>query len=136
MTARKPSTKKKKKLTGMAGLSQELGAIHQWMQDHEKHDDRRFEQGNITMATLATKNDLAVVAQEQKNDMTTLTKLLLDDNGQPKFATKQDMAPVLSLYQGSVFTKSLILGAAAIIGAIVGIGWGLYQLIGWARHIN
>ncbi len=103
-------------------LAGELGAIHQWMKDHEQHDNIRFKDGSDIMKTLATKTDL------QK-----LSGIFLGEDGEMKFATKTDMEPILAVYRGSIFTKSIVLGAAAIIGAVVGIGWALITIASWIR---
>jgi len=117
-------------------IEKEIVAIHDWMQNHEADNNKRFAQSEDMMKGLATKDDLSTVMLDQasKADVRRLTRMLINDDGTPKFATAEDMQPVLSLYKGSVFTKSLLLGTAAIIGAIVGIGWGLIQLSSWLRH--
>lgn len=126
---KKSSTLAKEKRSENQGVAD----IRQWMKDHEKDNNRRFKQGADTMRTLATKDDLSIVMLDQasKTDVAKLTKLLLTEDGQPKFATQEQLAPVIAIYQGGVFTKSLVLGAAAVIGAIVGIGWGLITLVQW-----
>lgn len=105
------------------------------MKAHETDNNRRFRQGADAMKKLATKDDLATVMLDQasKTDLNRLTRLLIDENGQPKFATQESMAPVVAIYQGGVFTKSLVIGLAAVIGAIVGIGWGLITVASWIR---
>ncbi len=129
MSKSSPTKRRKKTVHG------ELGAIHQWMKDHEKHDNSRFKSGSDIMKTLATKSDLSVVMLDQasKADFKKLTALLLDEQGNPQFATKADMEPVLAVYRGSIFTKSLILGAAALLGAVVGIGWAVVTISSWIR---
>lgn len=129
--SKKPPVKRKKK----SGIARELGAIHEWMQEHEKHDDKRFEEGTRTMATLATKDDIQTVMVDQasKTDLEKLTKLLLDENGQPRFATKEDMLPVLNLYRGSTFVKSAAAGMATFVITIVAVGYALITLVQWAR---
>lgn len=128
----KKSPIKKKKV---GGIVRELGAIHEWMQDHEKHDDKRFEEGAATMAKLATKDDIQTVMVDQasKTDLDRLTRLLLDENGQPRFATKEDMMPVLNLYRGSTFVKSAAAGVATLIITIVAVGYALITLVQWIR---
>jgi hypothetical protein len=112
-----------------------MASVRQWMEDHEMHDSRRFKEAAETMATLATKEDLSHVMLDQasKGDLAKLSRLLIDDEGQPKFATRKDMEPISSLYQGGVFAKGLVLGFAAVIGAIVGIGLGIYTLVNWFK---
>lgn len=87
------------------------------------------------MVTVSTKDDLAKMMMDQpsKADFKKIEKLLLTEEGEPKFATKADMAPIIAVYQGGVFTKSFVLGAATLIGAIVGIGWGLLTLAAWLK---
>lgn len=130
--ARKTSAKKKESATA------ELGGIRQWMKDHEKQNNTQFKAQGEQLKKVATKDDLSIVMLDQasKKDMQRLTDALFDEKGLPLFATKADMAPVLDLYKGGVFTKSLVLGMAAVIGGIVGIGWGLLQLGKWIAGVH
>lgn len=129
------STRKKKPSTKRSSVAKELGAIHEWMKDHERHDDKRFEQGSEKMETLATKDDIQTVMVDQasKGDLLKLAKLLLDENGNLKCATKEDMQPILDLYKGSTFVKSLFAGLAAAVITLVAVGYALIQLVGWLR---
>jgi hypothetical protein len=112
---RRPAKKKN-------GVAKELGAIHQWMKDHERHDDERFEEGRAKMNTLATKDDTSEIMN-----------LLLDDSGQPKFATKSDMQPMIDLYKGGTLAKSLLTGAAVTLITISALGYAIISIIGWIR---
>lgn len=126
---RKPVKRKR------SNIARELGAIHEWMKDHEKHDDKRFETGSEKMDTLATKDDLSTVMLDQasKQDMSKLTKALFTEDGQPKFATKEDMEPMLNLYKGSTFVRSLLAGTAAFVITLVAVGYALITIISWLR---
>lgn len=129
------SAKKPKRRKKIGSVAKELGAIHQWMKDHEEHDDRRFEQGAATMKTLATKDDIQTVLVDQasKADMTKLNRLLLTEDGEPQFATKADMQPLIDLYKGGTFAKSLLAGAAFTIITISALGYAIISIIGWIR---
>lgn len=94
-----------------------LENFNEWKKEHEKRDEKRFKEISQKVENLITKDDFA--------------RMFYDENGQPKFATRKDMAPLLALYQGSIFAKSFLLGIAAVVGAIVGIGWGLIAIRGW-----
>lgn len=129
------SSKRRPKKKKVGSVAKELGAIHQWMKDHEEHDDKRFEQGTLKMNTLATKDDIQIVMVDQasKSDLIKLTELLLTDEGQPQFATKADMQPLLDLYKGSTFVKSFAAGIAGFVLTTVAVGYALIQLVMWIR---
>jgi hypothetical protein len=129
------STRKKKPSVKKGSVVRELGAIHEWMKDHEKHDDKRFEEGKAKMATLATKDDIQTVMVDQasKEDFSKLARMLFDEKGQPMFATKQDMEPVLNLYKGSTFVRSAVAGLAGTVITLAALGYALIQLVSWLR---
>lgn len=56
---------------------------------------------------MATKDDITAVGQNVSNQIEELKKLFLDEKGDPKFATKQDVAPVLSLYNNIVLSAKI-----------------------------
>jgi len=132
------ATSTQKKVSKRKPILRELGAIHEWMKDHEKHDDQRFKEGSEKMDTLATKSDISAVMVDQasKADMQKLSKALFDEEGKPKFATKEDMEPVLNLYKGSTFVKSLFAGVAAFVITLVAVGFAIIQLVNWARGVH
>lgn len=128
----------KKRRTKQGVIVEELGAIHQWMKDHERHDDGRFAQASGKMQNLATKDDLSTVMLDQasKTDMKKLTDALFDSEGKAKFATKEDMQPVLDLYRGSTFARSLFAGGATFVITIVAVGYAILQIISWAKKVG
>lgn len=94
--------------------------IEDWQKNHEKHDDDRFEDGQRTMAKLATKEDFDKIHA-----------LLVDEDGMPTFAEKKDVSPVVDFYEKLVlsgvilgvagkWSNKLILGGAALL-----IAWGV-----------
>ena len=129
------STKKRRSPNKSKAILLELGAIHTWMKDHERFDDERFGEAKEKMNTLATKDDISTVMVDQasKADMSKLSRLLLDEEGLPKFATKEDMLPVLNLYKGSTFVKSLFAGVAAFVITLVAVGFAIIQLVAWFK---
>lgn len=143
--------KKKKKGVRDRGSAGNIAAIRQWQVDHEKHDDDRhqenigrFQEGTDKMALLASKKDLEDFSKKILEDVATtkdleeLVKFFVEqdpDTGQmvPKFPTRKEMAPIISLYKGGVITRAFIIGAAGLVGAVVGVGLGLWTLFNWAR---
>lgn len=112
----KRQIKRKKKPT----IGEDIASMRQWQQDHEKHDDERqaenvgeFKKGRDKMATLATKDDLSVVMLDQasKKDMDTLTKALFDEEGKPRFATREDVFPVVDFYKKIMLTAQITNGS-------------------------
>lgn len=116
-------------------LVEEVGAVRQELKDHKEEVSERLQQGEDTMSTLATKSDLSVVMLDQasKKDMIGLTNSLFDEHGNPLFATKEDMQPLINLYKGSTFVKSFTAGLAAFVITLVAVGYALITLIGWLR---
>lgn len=112
-----------------------LGEIRQWMKDHESEDKRRFDEGSATMTKLATKDDLSLVMLDQasKKDLKSLSDKLLDEHGEPLFATREDMEPLMNLYKGSTFVKSFAMGTATLIITLAAVGYALISLLGWFR---
>lgn len=134
MSASTRKNRKKEK----PSVQRELGAIHEWMQLHEAENNERFEEGATKINTLATKDDLSTVMLDQasKSDMSKLRLSLFDDEGKPKFATKEDMEPILNLYKGSTFVKSLAAGVTAFIITLVALGYALITLVSWLRGLH
>lgn len=140
-TQRKPRKKK-------ASIGEDIAAMRQWQVDHERHDDQRqnenvdaFAKGSEKMATLATKGDLSVITVEMatKADVNALHSMLFDSEGQPLFATKADVLPVVNFY------KNLLLAAritdtggkwgSRLIISIVATGIALGVIFGWFKGL-
>ncbi len=101
-----------KKRKRQKSIRTELGAIHQWMIDHEAADKKAFGEAQSVMANLTTKDDLAEFAKmfveldekgEVKKDF---------DTGQlvPKFATKKDVQPVVKFYDKLALSAQIVGG--------------------------
>ncbi len=106
---------------------------------HELSDDVRFGSIDKTLMNQPTKNDLTTLHQEiinttaSKEDLGKLASHFFDVDGQPKFATKDDMQPILNLYRGSTFVKSLAAGVGTFFITLVAVGYALIQLVSWLR---
>lgn len=125
----------------------ELGAIHQWMKDHEKADDGRFDAGTKHMDLLATKTDIAELAKmfmeldehgDIKRDATTGMPIV-------KFATKKDVLPVVKFYDklalsaqivngGSKWFSSAVFWLAAFLLAASVITGKIWFILGGLAH--
>ena len=118
-----------------SAASRGLNALKIRIIEHEANVKKRFQQGERKMSTLATKDDLSIVMSDQasKTDVRKLRSDLFDEHGNPLFATKEDMLPLLNLYKGSTFVKSFAAGAAAFVITMVAVGYAILQLVGWIR---
>lgn len=126
--SKKPTTKKAS--SRPRTVVRELGAIHAWMQNHEREDSKRFNSGARRMMVLATKEDLADLAKLfVETDEHGEIALGPDGRMVPKFATKKDVQPVVQFYDklalsaqlvngGSKWFSRIILGLAALLVAI------------------
>lgn len=79
-----------------------------WREDHERHDDKRFEEGTKLMSSLATAESVEK-----------LHKLLVDDDGTPRFATKRDVAPLLKFYNNIILSAQITEGAGKWISRTI-----------------
>lgn len=120
-------------------ISKQLSTTVKKQKAHELADDLRFGAIDKTLSNQPTKNDLSTTHQEilnvtaSKEDVQTLSDKLIDEDGQPKFATKADMEPILNLYKGSTFVKSLFAGGGAFLITLVAVGYAIIQIISWIR---
>lgn len=122
--------KPKRKSTGRISngvLGARLDSISSWMSQHGVDDSRRFDRMDTSMKSLASKDDVIEAVQVLAKAFE--THAAADKEWKDDF--RKSMEPVLRIYQGSIFTKSFILGAAAVIGGVVGIGYGLMTIAQW-----
>lgn len=134
------ATNPKKKKPTIASIVKDIRDIKDEQKKHNDGDAKNFDSMNTTLEGLATTDALQKMVLEQptKKDFTAfqieMRALFFDEEGEPRFATRKDMAPVIDIYRGSIFTKQFIVGAATVIGALVGIGYGLFTIVGWFSH--
>jgi hypothetical protein len=139
MTAKRTAKRTRRTPAGVPTIAESLHNIAEKQTAHELEDNLRFGAIDKVLKEQPTKNDLAATHQEilnvtaSKEDLQHMSSQFFDKDGQPKFATKEDMQPVLDLYKGSTFVKSLFAGVGAFIITLVAVGFAIIQLIQWGR---
>lgn len=49
---------------------------------------------------------------------------------------REEIRPLLEIYNGGRFARSFIVGTGTVVGSIVAIGVGMYAILEWVRHIK
>lgn len=86
-------------------INTKLGAIVQWQQDHEKHDDGRFGKLEERLDCIPDRVEMEEIVKKTIND---------------------------TIFSTAKSTKVLIITVATLIGAFAVIGGGLKTLLAWA----
>lgn len=92
------AVKKKRSKTNLTKIVEEMGAMRQKQIDDQRENDRRL---------AGMRND--ILGLPAKQDVTDLRNLIVDDNGELKLATKEDVGEVLNVFKN-------LKTAAGIIG--------------------
>lgn len=136
---KKNATKKKKRSTTTAAAIRALVAEQrEWRTEHEKEVNRRLGGMQTTILALPAKEDVLSIDRMMRD-------LLLDEEGKPKLATKQDVAPVIDFYNKLVLSAQITAGAgkwgsrailavAAILVALAVISGSLKAVIIGIAH--
>lgn len=86
--------------------------------------------GFLTQEQINTKD-----IYELKRGLAGLTDAINEEHTDSK-AFRDEIRPLLEIYNGGKFARSFIIGVGTLVGSIVAIGVGMYTLLQWIRHIN
>lgn len=105
----------KKTTTRTPKVEQDIDSMKQWQIEHGKEDARNFVDIRRELTTTVKKADLEIVKQ-----------LLLNEKGELKLATKEDVAEVLEVFKNINNAASLMRKSGSLIWKVL---FGLVTLV-------
>lgn len=72
---------------------------------------------------------------EIKRGLNDLAELVHQGNKDSK-DFREEIRPLLEIYNGGRFARSFIIGTGTVVGSLVAIGVGVYTLLEWVRSIH